>query len=62
MIRFLLYVILFWLIYRLVKKILIFFSRPSSKVEGDVPYKKPSFDPKNIEDIDYEEIKRKNEK
>lgn len=62
MIRLLLYLILFWLIYRLVKKALIFFSRPSLKVGGEAPYKKQSFDPKNIEDIDYEEIKRKNEK
>ncbi len=59
MIRFLLYVILFWLIYRLIRKLSIFFAKPSSKVEGNAHHKKQSFDPKNIEDIDYEEIKRK---
>jgi hypothetical protein len=59
MIRFILYLILFYLIYRLAKKVLGFFSAPSSKVEGSSVKKERTFDPKNIEDIDYEEIKRK---
>jgi hypothetical protein len=59
MIRLILYLILFFLIYRLVKKIYVFFSTPSSKVEGSSQKKERSFDPKNIEDIDYEEVKRK---
>jgi hypothetical protein len=58
MVRLILYLVLFFLIYRLVKKILIFFSKPSSKVEGSSPPKERSIDPKNIEDIDYEEVKR----
>lgn len=59
MIRFILYLILFYLIYRLVKKVMIFFSASSSKVENSSTKKERTFDPKNIEDIDYEEIKRK---
>jgi len=59
MIRFILYLILFYLIYRLGKKLFLFFTTPSSKVEGSSQKKERPFDPKNIEDIDYEEIKRK---
>jgi hypothetical protein len=59
MIRFILYLILFYLIFRLARKMLGFFSSPSSKVEGSSVKKEREFDPKNIEDVDYEEIKRK---
>ena len=59
MIRFILYLILFYLIFRLVKKMLGFFSTPSSRVEGSSVRKERKFDPENIEDVDYEEIKRK---
>jgi hypothetical protein len=36
-----------------------FFSTPSSKVEGSSVRKERKFDPENIEDVDYQEIKRK---
>ena len=59
MIRFILYLILFYLIFRLAKKVLGFFSTSSSRVEGSSVRKEKKFDPENIEDVDYEEIKRK---
>lgn len=62
MIRLILYIILFYLIYHIGKKVLQFLSPPKSNVQGKTIKKTKTFDPKDIEDIEYKEVKRKNEK
>ncbi len=58
MIRFILYVILFYLIYSVVKKVVLFFSQPRSEVKGTPNKKVKTFDPEDIEDIDYKEVEK----
>ena len=59
MLRFILFAILFYLIFRVIKKIKFFFTPPRSEVKGQPQKKIKSFDPEDIEDIDYQEIEKK---
>jgi len=62
MIRFILFLILFYAIYYAAKKILhALFSPPKSEVKGEPKKKMRTFDPGDIEDIDYKEVNRKDE-
>ena len=58
MIRFILYVILFYLIYSVAKKVVAFFSQPKSEVKGSPQKKVKIFNPEDIEDIDYKEVEK----
>jgi hypothetical protein len=62
MIRFILFVILFYLIYNVAKKFLQFLSPPNSNIKGKANKNTRTFDPNQIEDIDYEEVEKKDEK
>jgi hypothetical protein len=62
MIRFILFVILFYLIYNVGKKFLQFLSPPKSNIKGNPSKNSRTFDPNQIEDIDYEEVEKKDEK
>lgn len=59
MIRLILFAILFYLIFRVVRKLRLFFSPPKSEVKGKPRKHMKSFDPKDIEDIDYQEVEKK---
>jgi hypothetical protein len=61
MIRLILFAILFYLIFRVVRKLMLFFSPPKSEVQGKPSKEIKSFDPEDIEDIDYQEVEKKNE-
>ena len=61
MIRFILYIILFYVIYHTIKKFMIFLFPPREKVKGKPRQRVKPFDPKDIEDIDYKVVKRNNE-
>ncbi len=61
MFRLILFAILFYLIFRVVKKLIYFFTPPKSEVKGKPQKKIKSYDPENIEDIDYQEVDKKNE-
>ena len=63
MIRLILYIILIYLIFHIAKKVYQFFNPPKkSEVKGNPKKKVKTFDPEDIEDIDYEEVENKNEK
>ena len=59
-IRIILYFILFYLIYRTIRRVIqfIFPSTQNTEIKGNPKKEVKSFDPNNIEDIDYEEIER----
>ena len=59
MIRLILFAILFYLIFRVVRKLMLFFSPPKSEVKGKPRKDMKSFNPKDIEDIDYQEVEKK---
>lgn len=59
MVRLILFAILFYLIFRVIKKLMLFFSPPKSEVKGKSSKEIKSFDPKDIEDIDYQEVDKK---
>ncbi len=59
MIRFFLFIILLFLIWQFTKKIFVLFFTPHSEVKGNSRKKNQKFDPDDIEDIDYKEVKRK---
>lgn len=63
MIRFILFLILLYLLYKLVKNVFkLFFASPdNSQVKGNPKKHVRDFDPNEIEDIDYEEVKKKND-
>ena len=58
--RIILYFILFYLIYRTIRKIILFIlpSVKNPEVKGDSKKGVKTFDPENIEDVDYEEVER----
>ena len=56
MIRLLLYILLFYLIYHIGKKLFQFLFAPQREVKGNAKKQVKTFDPKDIEDIDYEEV------
>ena len=58
-IRFILFLILFYLIYNIGKKFLRFIISHQPEVKGNPKKRVKDFDPEDIEDIDYEEIKDK---
>ncbi len=60
-IRLILYVILFYLIYNIGKRLLQFLFPTKTEIKGNQKKKMRTFDPDDIEDIDYEEVKRKRE-
>lgn len=62
MIRFILFVILFYLIYNFAKKFLQLISPPKSNIKGNPNKNTRTIDPNQIEDIDYEEVEKKDEK
>jgi len=62
MIRLILYIILFYVIYHTIKKFMVYLFPPRDKVRGRPRQKMRPFDPKDIEDIDYKEVKRDNER
>ena len=62
MVRLILFAILFYLIFRVVRKLMLFFSPPKSEVKGNPRKEVKSFDPEDIEDIDYQEVEKKDEK
>ncbi len=62
MIRLILYIILFYVIYHTIKKFMVYLFPPRDKVRGQPRQKVRPFDPKDIEDIDYKEVKRDNER
>jgi hypothetical protein len=57
-IRIILYSILFYLIYRTIRRVIqfIFPSVKNTEVKGKPQKEVKTFDPNNIEDIDYEEV------
>ncbi len=59
MLRLVLFAILFYLIFRVVRKVMLFFSPPKTEVKGKPNKEIKSFDPKDIEDIDYQEVEKK---
>jgi len=59
MVRLILFAILFYLIFRVVRKLKFFFTPPKSEVKGQPQKKIKSYDPENIEDIDYQEVEKK---
>lgn len=61
MIRFILYVILFYLIYKIGKKFIQFLFPTQTEIKGKPKRKVRSYDTDDIEDIDYEEVERKND-
>ncbi|MEJ2633695.1 MAG: hypothetical protein P8184_00200 [Calditrichia bacterium] len=61
MIRFILYIVLFYLIYKMVKKFFNILFTPKPEVKGEPRKDINTFNPKDIEDIDYEEVKRSDE-
>lgn len=61
MIRLLLWVALFYLIYRLVRNLFPTPPKHSPGVKGNAPEKvPPPYDPRQVEDIDYQEVRPKN--
>ena len=58
MVRLILFAILFYLIFRVVRKFMLFFSPPKSEGKGKPKKDIKSFDPKDIEDIDYQEVEK----
>jgi hypothetical protein len=58
-IRIILFLILFYLIYNIGKKFVQFLFKKQGEVSGGSKKKMNKFDPEDIEDIDYEEINRK---
>lgn len=59
MLRLVLFAILFYLIFRVVRKVMLFFSPSKTEVKGQPNKEIKSFDPKDIEDIDYQEVEKK---
>jgi hypothetical protein len=62
MIRFILFVILFYLIYTIGKKFLQLLSPPKTNIKGNPSKNTRTFDQDQIEDIDYEEVDKKDDK
>ncbi len=60
-IRVILYIILFYLIYSLVRKAFRFIAGTQTPVKGASRKKVRNFDPDDIEDIDYQEVKKTND-
>jgi hypothetical protein len=60
-IRFILFLILFYLIYNIGRKFLRFIIPRQPEVKGNPKKGAKKFDPEDIEDIDYEEVKDKKE-
>jgi hypothetical protein len=58
-IRFILFLILFYLIYNIGKKFLRFIFPHQPEVKGNPKKRVKKFDPEDIEDIDYEEVEDK---
>ena len=61
MIRLILYAILFYLIYNIGKRLFQFLFHTKTEIKGNQKKKMRTFNPDDIEDIDYEEVKRKRE-
>lgn len=59
--RLILYLILFYLLYSIVKKLFVFLFARQSEIKGKPHKRVRTFDPSEIEDVDYEEVKRKDE-
>ena len=60
MLRLVLYIILIYLIIHLAKKVIAFLKPGPGDVKGQPKNKIRSFDPANIEDIDFKEVDKKN--
>lgn len=62
--RLLLYIILFYLLYRLAKNVIgsLFAPRSDAKVKGTPQKPVKTFDPNDIEDIEYKEVKKDHER
>ena len=61
LLRFILLILLFSLIYKLAKNVVNFFALPQNKTKENSRKKIQRFDPNQIEDIDYKEVKRKHD-
>lgn len=61
LLRFILLILLFSLIYKLAKNVVNFFTLPQNKTKENSRKKIQRFDPNQIEDIDYKEVKRKHD-
>ncbi|GAB4339391.1 MAG: hypothetical protein Kow0037_24330 [Calditrichia bacterium] len=58
MIRLILYILWFYIIYRLIKAVVGFVLKPGPKRKETPPTREPRINPGDIEDIDYEEVNR----
>ncbi len=58
MIRLILYIILIYLAYHFVKKLIAAFSTPQKEVKRNSKNQVRDFDKEDIEDVDYKEVKR----
>ncbi|MCK6619306.1 MAG: hypothetical protein HUU32_03765 [Calditrichaceae bacterium] len=59
-IRFLLFLALIYLVYRLVRNLFPALPKQPPRVKGDAPEKvPPPYDPGQVEDIDYKEVRPK---
>lgn len=61
MIRLILFAILFYLIYKIGKKIIQFLFPTQTEIKGKPKQKIRTYDTDDIEDIDYEEVEGKND-
>ncbi len=61
MVRLILYFILFYLIYRTVKNLLSHLAPPKQEIKGKPKTRIKPFDPSDIEDIEYKEVKTNDE-
>jgi hypothetical protein len=59
MIRLLFYIILFYFLYQIGKKVYAFLTTPPQRVKGEPRKKVNKFENEDIEDVDYKEVKRK---